>query len=416
MEKSSEINLAVTFSFLPLTKNKRLILKKMADEFGLLYNIAAKRLKSFENIKHISSRKALKKLRKELSNKTILYSKIVEESLEYARSNYQATITNRNKNESKFRLKILRLQKQKELSKKPSKIINIQRKIDGWTRKLNKEPPLPELNTKIIRIHNKAWRFGVKNDTKYIIIPFEKVGKNSSPYKKLWIPIKSGVYVDEIIKNHKKFGVGQINLKNNTFTTTIKVPIEEKPDYEPETFVGVDRGINNIAVMVALDKDNKFITSKFFNGDEARYLRNRFNNYRKEVSGVGRLDLLKKSKDRESNWMEYTNHNVSRKIVDMVSELKNPIIKLEELNNFNPKLRWNYYQLQQMTEYKAKMKGIKVEYVNPRYTSQTCPKCGTIDTKNRKKGTIEFKCVNCGYQNNADFIGAWNIARILQKI
>lgn len=410
-----ENTLAVTFSFLPLTKSKRLILKKMADEFSLLYNITAKRLKSFNNIKQISARKPLGELRKELINTTSLYSKISEEALEYARSGYQTTVTNRNKYESGLETKIRRLQKQKKSAKRPSKIVNIQKKIDKWNRRLNKDLSLSELNAKIIRIHNKAWKFSVKNDTKYIIIPFEKVGKNSSPYKKLWLPIKPGVYVDEILNFHKKFGVGQINLKNNTFTTTIKVPIEPRPDYKPETFIGIDRGINNIAVMVALDKDNKFITSKFFNGDEARHTRNRFNNYRKEVSTVSRLDLLKKSKDRESNWMEYTNHNVSRKIIGIVSELKNPIIKLEDLNNFALKLRWNYYQLQQMIEYKAKMKGIKVEYTNPRYTSQTCPKCGTIDAKNRKKGTVEFKCINCGYQNNADFVGAWNIGKTVLK-
>ncbi len=404
-----ENTIAVTFSFLPLTQNKKLILKKMADEFRLLYNITAKRLKSFENIKRISARKPLGELRKELV--TTLQSKIAEEAIEYARSNYQTTITNRNKYEIKIDSKIRRLQKQKESAKKPSKISNIQKKIDKYILKLNNQASLPELNTKIIRIHNQAWKFEIKNNTVFVVIPYEKIGKKYQPYKLLWIPLKSSIYVDEILMNHKKFGVGQINIKNNTFTTTIKVPIETKPDYEPETFVGIDRGINNIAVMVALDKDNKFITSKFFNGDEARHLRNRFNNYRKEVSIVGRLDLVKKSKDRESNWMEYTNHNVSRKIVDAVSKLKNPVIRLEELNNFNPKLKWNYYQLQQMIEYKAKMKGIKVEHVSPRYTSQTCPKCSTIDAKNRKKGTVEFKCVNCEYQNNADFVGAWNIGK-----
>ncbi len=408
MEKTSEITIAVTFSFLPLTQNKKLVLDKMADEFGLLYNITAKRLKSFENIKQFSARKPLEKLRKELTITTNLHSQISQGAMEYARSNYQTMITNRKKYINKLELKIIRLQNQKDVAKKPSKIINIQRKIDKWNKRLNDESSLPNLNAKIIRIHNQVWSFKKHNDTYYVVIPSEKVGKK---YKPLWLPIKYGVYVDEIIKNNKKFGVGQINLKNNTFTTTIKVPIEKRPDYIPETFVGIDRGINNIAVMVVLDKDNKFISSKFFNGDESRHLRNRFNNYRKEVSGVGRLDLVKKSKDRESNWMEYTNHNVSRKIVDVASELKNPIIKLEELNNFAPTLRWNYYQLQQMIEYKAKMKGIKVEYVNPRYTSQTCPKCCNIDSKNRKKGTVEFKCVKCGYQNNADFIGAWNISK-----
>ena len=57
-------------------------------------------------------------------------------------------------------------------------------------------------------------------------------------------------------------------------------------------------------------------------------------------------------------------------------------------------------------EYKARLEGIKVEYVNPAYTSQICPSCGTKNkTKDRK-----YTC-SCGYEKHRDLVLAINIAK-----
>ena len=36
-----------------------------------------------------------------------------------------------------------------------------------------------------------------------------------------------------------------------------------------------------------------------------------------------------------------------------------------------------------MIEYKAERVGIKVKYVDPAFTSQTCSKCGYVDEENK---------------------------------
>jgi putative transposase len=51
--------------------------------------------------------------------------------------------------------------------------------------------------------------------------------------------------------------------------------------------------------------------------------------------------------------------------------------------------------------------GIEYELVNPAYTSQTCPKCGYVDKKNRNKES--FVCKACQYKGHADVVGAKNI-------
>ena len=56
----------------------------------------------------------------------------------------------------------------------------------------------------------------------------------------------------------------------------------------------------------------------------------------------------------------------------------------------------------------AKEYKVKVNLVNPSYTSQQCPICNTIDKKNRQTQE-HFKCVNCGYEANADYNASNNI-------
>jgi transposase len=51
----------------------------------------------------------------------------------------------------------------------------------------------------------------------------------------------------------------------------------------------------------------------------------------------------------------------------------------------------------------------RVEKVDPRYTSQRCSACGTVDAKSRKSQAL-FACTSCGYACNADVNAAKNIA------
>jgi putative transposase len=61
-----------------------------------------------------------------------------------------------------------------------------------------------------------------------------------------------------------------------------------------------------------------------------------------------------------------------------------------------------------MLEYKQAWSGGQVLRVPAAYTSQTCPCCGHVSKENRTT-QASFVCVDCGYKNNADVVGAINV-------
>ncbi len=67
---------------------------------------------------------------------------------------------------------------------------------------------------------------------------------------------------------------------------------------------------------------------------------------------------------------------------------------------------WGEFRRQ--LEYKTQWRGGFVIAVPPQYTSQECPCCGNVSKDNRQT-QAQFACVECGFEENADLVGAINI-------
>ncbi len=67
-----------------------------------------------------------------------------------------------------------------------------------------------------------------------------------------------------------------------------------------------------------------------------------------------------------------------------------------------------WFEFRRQLEYKQAWRGGDVVAVPPRNTSRTCPCCGHVSAENRQT-QAKFACVECGYENNADLVGAINI-------
>ena len=74
---------------------------------------------------------------------------------------------------------------------------------------------------------------------------------------------------------------------------------------------------------------------------------------------------------------------------------------------------WSEFRRQ--LEYKLAWKGGYLFAVPPQNTSRCCPNCGHTAKDNRQT-QAEFRCVECGYQNNADVVGEINVLKRGQQI
>ena len=214
---------------------------------------------------------------------------------------------------------------------------------------------------------------------------------------------------------------------------SIDIPIQKRK-LDPELVLGVDLGIN-YPIYYATN-DSEYIKGHI--GDKNRFLNERmvFQRRFKELQrlqctqgGKGRkkkLEALEKLREKERNWVKTKNHIFSREVIKCALKVGAGTIHLEKLTNIGREnngdviddkkfiLRnWSYYELQTMIEYKAKIEGITVEYVNPAYTSQRCSCCGEMG---ERKEQAVFKCLNSSCSEylkeiNADYNAARNIAK-----
>ena len=67
-----------------------------------------------------------------------------------------------------------------------------------------------------------------------------------------------------------------------------------------------------------------------------------------------------------------------------------------------------WFEFRRQLDYKLAWNGGWLVAVPPQYTSRTCPCCGHISADNRKT-QARFACVECGFEDNADLVGAINI-------
>ena len=226
---------------------------------------------------------------------------------------------------------------------------------------------------------------------------------------RLTIPIIFGKYAkleERTIKNSAK-----LIYRDKQFYLQAVVEVPEESLREAQDFLGVDLGINNLAVTS---------TGQAFSGKQVDQVRERFTTLKAALQSCGSKSAkrhLKKISGQESRFKRNTNHVISKQIVELAKALEVGI-SIEDLKNFKKMViksererfgKWAFGQLVAFIEYKAAIKGIEVVKVNPRNTSIECSMCSHCDKANRKT-QANFKCKACGHTENADLNAARNIA------
>ena len=205
--------------------------------------------------------------------------------------------------------------------------------------------------------------------------------------------------------------INQIELDNEY--AYVSVNVKEEPQITPTAWIGVDRNTTgHIAVA-----GNPTTGKVWKYGKEALHIHTKYKSIRKTLQKKGKYGLVKRIKDRESRIVRDLNHKIAKEIVQVAKD-NNAGIKMEELagirktrkqaRSFRYSLHsWSFFQLQSFIEYKAKLCGIPLTYVEPQYTSQECSRCGNMGIRDSKK----FVCHDCGHVDHADANASFNIAQ-----
>jgi IS605 OrfB family transposase len=177
--------------------------------------------------------------------------------------------------------------------------------------------------------------------------------------------------------------------------------------------IGVDLGENNLAGTS---------TGKLFGGGKLRHRRDRYLALRRRLQANGSQSarqLLREVSGREARHVTHTNHEVSKAIVAEAVETGASTLVMENLTNIRKRIkarlrertrlhRWAWAELQSFVGYKAEAASLRVVYVDPAYSSQTCSDCGCLGHRVKHR----FSCPHCGLLAHSDCNSSRNLAKI----
>jgi len=208
-------------------------------------------------------------------------------------------------------------------------------------------------------------------------------------------------------------GEADLITKKGKFYLFQTVEIPEDDVKNVEEFIGVDFGIINLATT----SDGNTFSGKQV--DDARLKINIIKRALQKRKTKSAKRHLKKLSGRERRFKKNINHVISKQIVRLAEDT-NRGIALENLKGFKVSVRkaqreqfgkWSFNELGNFIDYKARLKGIPIFFVDPKNTSRTCSRCGCVSKSNRKTQS-KFVCVQCGFSLNADLNASKNIASL----
>lgn len=209
-------------------------------------------------------------------------------------------------------------------------------------------------------------------------------------------------------------GESDLVFRNGAFYLLVTCNVDDPTPDAVDAALGVDLGMVNLAT----DSDGDQ-----YSGAAVERVRQRYQRRRDALHAVGTKAAkrrLKQNSGKQRRFQSNTNHTIAKQLVQKAKRTRRSLA-LEDLTHIRQRTEqrvrksvrarhsnWSFGQLRAYISYKAQLCGVPVVLVDPRYTSQACNICGTLDKRNRPDQAT-FCCVGCGHTNLADRNAACNI-------
>lgn len=227
-----------------------------------------------------------------------------------------------------------------------------------------------------------------------------------------------------VLRYKGKQARSEIFKKNGKYYLAQAVDIKPTREFREGGYMGVDLGVKR-GMAVVIKKGKRILI-----GDE-----NDFQGFKKwqdkideEKSRVNKKGIFKSKQltrlyGKQNNYMNNLLSNYVSKLIKFAIEnkVRHIIVGKPKLNrekvtpymktsNMMTRLYFRSGQMITRITNKAEEYGIEVLDVDEKYTSITCPKCKHFSRDNiDKKDDRIFRCVECEFEDDRDYVGAYNI-------
>lgn len=184
---------------------------------------------------------------------------------------------------------------------------------------------------------------------------------------------------------------------------------------------GHDRGLINLTTSCKENGAIVYQSGQHVSEVKERYAKTRASLQSKGTKGAKRV--LKRISGRENRMMQDKDHCISKTLVAGSKEHTLHVfenlsgISFENLESRDASGRyalrsWTFYSLEQKAAYKAAIRKGMILRVDPKFTSQRCPACGTVDKTARDRLHHKYTCKHCGRSYNDAEVAAINLRQL----
>lgn len=239
----------------------------------------------------------------------------------------------------------------------------------------------------------------ISNSKCAILVPLEVGGNGWQEHKFL-----------EVAQNgYASVKTAYLVKSNNEYFLHIAFEFECAERYEPESYLGIDRGVFFSMAYAIVDKEGKII--KMVAKDDG---------FRGHVISSSKRVAHKQAQGKKVTAADYKRRESEHLLHAFINDIINEAIAHKSMivmEDLNIRIKGKFYKsawqkIYHILEYKCKLTGVPL-YKNgiwAAYSSQICIYCGALN-KGRKRDGSPFVCPHCSASYNSDAGAGVNIAR-----